>query len=187
MTCNAKTIKGQSCKNKCMDKLNYCKIHNYIYKIEKPEDCLICCESLKREKYPLSCGHWIHKECIYKWSKKQCPVCTLPIKLTKKESRIFELYRKEIELDIILDLLRDVIFDNIIDFQQILEDEDYEQSENELDDEELSDDEQNEDDYSDDEQDAEISDDELSDDEQNENDEISEEKYNVESDVEDLP
>jgi hypothetical protein len=168
MTCNAKTIKGQSCKNKCMDKLNYCKIHNYIYKIEKPEDCLICCESLKREKYPLSCGHWIHKECIYKWSKKQCPVCTLPIKLTKKESRIFELYRKEIELDIILDLLRDVIFDNIIDFQQILEDEDYS--------EELS---EEDEDYSED------------DDEKSEEDELSEsdKKYNVDSDleVEDLP
>jgi hypothetical protein len=88
--CKAVTKKGLRCKNKCCvlnNNLEYCKLHSKIFKFEKPTDCPICQEDLASEKQPLSCGHWVHKNCILNW-KDQCPVCRSHIKLTKKEYRI---------------------------------------------------------------------------------------------------
>ena len=56
-----------------------------LYVSEKPCECPVCFESLKNEKKSLSCGHWVHKDCIIKSKKDTCPLCRQTIKLNKEE------------------------------------------------------------------------------------------------------
>lgn len=54
----------------------YCTQHKTRYRFDKPKECLICFETLnKNVNIPLSCGHWVHKQCIKKSKKHQCPMC----------------------------------------------------------------------------------------------------------------
>jgi hypothetical protein len=73
---------------------NFCKKHVHQYKLEKPEECPICMNDLKDEKEPLSCGHWVHKNCILQW-KDQCPVCRAKLKLSKEERQKFRIHQQE--------------------------------------------------------------------------------------------
>jgi len=88
--CRAFTKTCKPCKRRCKrgstrtsrpSKIDpYCYSHKLLYKYSRPDDCLICYESLN-EVRPLECGHWFHKKCVEKWndiSKKSialCPVC----------------------------------------------------------------------------------------------------------------
>lgn len=81
--CIGTTIKGNQCRKK-PGKNNYCSTHSHMFIYNKPDDCPICMDDIANESQPLSCGHWVHKQCILKW-KPQCPVCRSDIKLTKKE------------------------------------------------------------------------------------------------------
>jgi hypothetical protein len=55
---------------------NYCSKHAHTYRLEKPEDCPICLEKISEEtERPLSCGHWIHKNCFNKCQSNNCPIC----------------------------------------------------------------------------------------------------------------
>jgi len=49
-------------------------------RFERPEHCSVCYASLHQTKHPLSCGHWVHKSCIVKTRRAECPMCraTLP-------------------------------------------------------------------------------------------------------------
>ena len=49
---------------------------------DKPDDCIVCCEKI-RQRAPLSCGHWIHTDCVVKSGKPNCPVCTKKVKLSE--------------------------------------------------------------------------------------------------------
>lgn len=51
---------------------------------EKPSECPVCYEALETDK-ALSCGHWVHKSCIIKSKKDNCPMCRQKIKLTRRE------------------------------------------------------------------------------------------------------
>lgn len=51
---------------------------------EKPSECPVCYESLNEDK-ALSCGHWVHKSCIIKSKKDNCPMCRQKVKLTRRE------------------------------------------------------------------------------------------------------
>ena len=51
---------------------------------EKPSECPVCYEPLETDK-ALSCGHWVHKSCIIKSKKDNCPMCRQKVKLTRKE------------------------------------------------------------------------------------------------------
>ena len=51
---------------------------------EKPSECPVCYEELEDLK-PLSCGHWVHKNCIIKSKKDKCPMCREKVKLTRRE------------------------------------------------------------------------------------------------------
>ncbi len=51
---------------------------------EKPSECPVCYEALEDLK-PLSCGHWVHKGCIIKSKKDNCPMCRQKVKLTRRE------------------------------------------------------------------------------------------------------
>jgi hypothetical protein len=85
--CCGTTLKGKSCKNKTFEKYNYCKLHYNKFRLCKEENCPVCMESLDNVKVPLSCSHWIHKSCILKWGKDECPICRSKIKLTSVERR----------------------------------------------------------------------------------------------------
>jgi hypothetical protein len=39
------------------------------------EECAVCYEGFTEGFYPLSCGHYIHKECYQKLETKKCPYC----------------------------------------------------------------------------------------------------------------
>jgi hypothetical protein len=54
----------------------YCDKHINIYKYEKPDECVICSETiLYNQEVPLSCGHWFHFKCLKKCNKMECPMC----------------------------------------------------------------------------------------------------------------
>lgn len=71
---------GKKCKNK--SKQDFCHkhvnkqipdVHRYIQ--EKPDECPVCMENLRKTKKPLPCGHWVHYKCILRSGKKECPIC----------------------------------------------------------------------------------------------------------------
>jgi Zn-finger nucleic acid-binding protein len=62
-------------------KINYNKM---MFTCEKPSECPVCYEALEDHK-PLSCGHWVHKSCIIKSKKDNCPMCRAKVKLTRRE------------------------------------------------------------------------------------------------------
>jgi hypothetical protein len=103
-TCIATTSKGIQCSKLPVNGKNYCSIHKQY---TKPDTCPICIESIEEEKKPLSCGHWVHKNCLLQW-KAECPICRLPVKLTKKEKSKLPInissndYLSEIEIDRII-------------------------------------------------------------------------------------
>lgn len=55
------------------------------YVSEKPCECPVCFETLKDELKPLSCGHWVHKECVIKSKKDNCPMCRQKVNLSLEE------------------------------------------------------------------------------------------------------
>jgi hypothetical protein len=80
--CCGLTINGdelEKCKN-ISDK-KYCPEHSHRYRLEKPDDCPICIESISDEtEIPLECGHLIHKECLIPTNIHICPMCRQDMK-----------------------------------------------------------------------------------------------------------
>ncbi len=69
---------NKQCKNTTKNKSGYCYLHNKdpnMFLQKKPEKCPICFNSLFQVKIPLECGHWVHKSCILKGNKLECPLC----------------------------------------------------------------------------------------------------------------
>lgn len=87
MSCHAITIKNQSCKNRSQKSKQYCHIHQNQYKLEKPEQCSICTESLTEKDKPQKCGHYFHNDCIKTWFQQhplgKCPICRKILKKSK--------------------------------------------------------------------------------------------------------
>jgi len=81
-----------NCKNKTTNYHNLCKKHCGKKKYDK-EDCAICIENCPVN--PISCGHWIHFDCIVKSEKKECPICKESLTFTKEQCKIFNQYRRE--------------------------------------------------------------------------------------------
>ena len=124
--CKSLTKKNIKCKNKCLKNKNFCRLHNKLdYVMEKPNECIVCLNDLNDTKKSLTCGHWIHLNCIYKWGKQQCPVCRQSIKLSTLQLKTFNIYKKERELDYLIDMLRDMLIDglliNVEDLQDVLD------------------------------------------------------------------
>ncbi len=97
--CQGFTLKGKHCANKVCKNQIYCKRHCNKFRLHKPEECPVCMDSLENVHVPLSCSHWVHRECIVQWGKSQCPVCRANIKLTAKEKKTIENNRKPPEDD----------------------------------------------------------------------------------------
>ena len=107
--CRGITRKG----NRCLRKVNYgrqwCYKHipKALLKREfkgesKPDECIICLESLEKTNDPLECGHWIHTSCLIKWGKSECPVCrrkllTLSAKTMRQIERMEQKRKNEQE------------------------------------------------------------------------------------------
>lgn len=79
-------------RNKISNTDNLCYEHKHKYRFEKG-DCPICLEPIElpeiqslKQLQPLSCGHWVHRECIRK-CKPECPLCRTPI--APKEIKYF--------------------------------------------------------------------------------------------------
>ncbi len=54
---------------------------------DKPTDCPICAIKLEDTDQPLSCGHYIHKECFMKTKNTICPMCRTEVKLSFDDYR----------------------------------------------------------------------------------------------------
>ncbi len=67
------------CKIKTTDSSAYCHHHKRMvpnnYKFPKPKSCPVCWCSIHQCLRPLTCGHWVHRICIQKSGKSECPIC----------------------------------------------------------------------------------------------------------------
>lgn len=81
--CRAVTKSGKRCDCRIQEG-QYCHLHAQLFRFPKPDECPVCTCPLT-DPQPLSCGHWVHRECVLKWGKDQCPVCRSKIRMTKKE------------------------------------------------------------------------------------------------------
>jgi Ring finger domain len=67
----------------------YCGYHKKQYSLEKPDECAVCLEDIGNE-IPWECGHYIHRGCITRSLKAQCPICRTELALTKEEMNEIE-------------------------------------------------------------------------------------------------
>lgn len=79
------------CKLSTQPNYNYCSRHMKHQKplqiLDKPDECQVCIEKFTDKDTPLTCGHWIHRECVVKSGKNLCPLCRFQLNLTKKEKQ----------------------------------------------------------------------------------------------------
>ena len=109
------------CKNKGKCKYDVCKKHynTFKFKDDKPDECVVCLESLSDEKYPLrDCGHWVHYKCVILSGKKECPLCRYEIKMTKDQVKelntIKNRMKKENEEDERKEIMEQITRENSI-------------------------------------------------------------------------
>ena len=77
MQCNYILANNDRCRILTYNKTGYCHIHKSKY--PKPNNCIICYSSLHQTQRPLDCGHWVHRKCIKKTEKAECPICKTPV------------------------------------------------------------------------------------------------------------
>jgi hypothetical protein len=84
-------LKTKKCENEVENCEKYCKEHKEKNRFEKPDDCPICLEKIsEKSELSLTCGHWIHKNCLKLSEKHTCPICRT--KMTNRELRFIGLY-----------------------------------------------------------------------------------------------
>ena len=82
---------------KCVaNQRDMCRKHCKKYPFDKPEECPVCLDTLKDEKYPLlECGHWVHHDCVINSGKAECPCCRAQVKLNKtQQSKLKKIHNK---------------------------------------------------------------------------------------------
>jgi hypothetical protein len=108
-------------KKKCVAegcKLNECGHHQLCKKhagkrlIEK-QDCAICMDG--ELNVPLSCGHWIHADCVIKSAKKECPICKEALKFTKEQQIIYRRRKAELRINEERESFAEVVRDELRD------------------------------------------------------------------------
>ncbi len=86
------------CKMGLFQNYDYCPRHMHLEKplknLEKPDECSICLENFQDTDVPLKCGHWVHKSCIIKSGKNQCPICRFTIYLKPNEIKECKTYEQ---------------------------------------------------------------------------------------------
>ena len=78
----------KDCQHVCVhDLYNFCACHIKKQKplcdLEKPDTCPICFESTNTSVIQLTCGHYLHKECMIKCGRPTCPICKQFVYMTK--------------------------------------------------------------------------------------------------------
>jgi hypothetical protein len=105
MSCHAITNKNKNCRNKAIKTKTYCYRHAEQYKLEKPDSCSICTESLSTENKPQKCGHYFHDDCIQMWFNQnplgKCPICRKILKKSK-DIEIIDLSQLELTPETII-------------------------------------------------------------------------------------
>lgn len=92
--CKGYTKTGKKCSRKIKMGKEYCH-HHVSYKNFEKNECPVCFEEIV-STCPLSCGHWIHKKCVIRSGKTQCPMCRSHItNLTNKEIEQTHFYSKK--------------------------------------------------------------------------------------------
>ena len=90
--CHALTSLSKPCKKKADANGIYCSTHQYSYRLECPEECVICTNSLSPTcDKPTKCGHYMHKTCIDSWLSRHttCPVCRTELKTPEMTHSLF--------------------------------------------------------------------------------------------------
>jgi hypothetical protein len=77
-----------NCTEKTYDESGYC----YHHRNDKPTQCAVCLNSIHQINKPLICGHWIHKKCIQKSGKSECPICRSKLNIKISQKYISKLY-----------------------------------------------------------------------------------------------
>ena len=93
MLCQSLLKNGMPCRYKAKYG-DFCGVHKsrqFVLpppNLEKPDDCIICFNLLNAgDNDKISCGHYVHHDCIRKWTKAQklshhtCPLCKKTITL----------------------------------------------------------------------------------------------------------
>lgn len=89
--------------------MNHMSNQTPIHEIEKPSECPICFEPDIDQNDPylqLTCGHWIHKNCIIRAGRVGCPLCRQFIFLEKKVFLNVRIVNLERKLDILSTVYR---------------------------------------------------------------------------------
>ena len=60
---------------------------------DKPDECPICWESLDEVDEPLSCGHYMHKNCLLNGGQTICGICRQEVYLSDDELATIEYNR----------------------------------------------------------------------------------------------
>jgi len=84
--CRFKFSNGKHCRNRTTSDTGFCHKHSKhclnVFLEEKPDSCAVCLGSLHQTRRPLECGHWIHRACVLKSEKDECPVCRAELPAT---------------------------------------------------------------------------------------------------------
>lgn len=92
---NPETGDYYRCKNNTRQGMLTCRTHSEFEEVigdadmtfieQMPEECPVCIEEFCQKDEPLSCGHWIHRSCVIRSGKAECPVCRSSLELTHDE------------------------------------------------------------------------------------------------------
>jgi len=113
MQCKYIINSNKRCKLKAIEQ-GLCHKHSNIqnFKFPKPQNCPICFSSLHQTSQPLDCGHWIHKTCIQKTCKPECPVCRTKLNIKIKPQLTKSSSNESLDLDDLLDHINEISEDN---------------------------------------------------------------------------
>ncbi len=78
MQCNYLINGDSQCKLRTTDPSGYCHHHkrkSQQYKFSKPKNCPVCFCTIHQCVRPLECGHWVHRSCVRRSGKAECPIC----------------------------------------------------------------------------------------------------------------
>lgn len=66
------------------------------FKEEPQDECHVCCESIDTH---LSCGHWIHIDCVVQTGKAECPLCKKVVSMSIDDVVKMEKISKKKKID----------------------------------------------------------------------------------------
>lgn len=99
--CKGTTTRNKQCLKTIPISKQFCVYHEQTisFKFEKPDECIICLESLTTTDRPLDCGHWIHTSCVALSGKDVCPVCRQQVHTLSENEQMIMLQKQEEQKD----------------------------------------------------------------------------------------